>query len=201
MSRVLSSVALMGMGRWWWSGSAETPVVRVNFDDSLLLHWPSERFGVGADEQPECSYWNFSVHYDGSMCSHFVIGRAAASPITASWRAFRCAAVHESRCILSPEVGFAVPSAFIYDHALGNMITITAPQMLPIDTKNVRVRVSPPDGDGILNTRTFIFNQTVRITYVDEGRAVHTTVLHDEDAFCVQLLRAAYEQSCWDKLD
>lgn len=33
----------------------DLPVVKVNYDDSLMAHWPSEELGADADEGPECS--------------------------------------------------------------------------------------------------------------------------------------------------
>ena len=61
------------------------------------------------------------------------------------------------------------------------------------------MRVSPPDSDGITQTRTLVLNQTVRVEYLDgQSQVARQRVSSRQDeAFCVQLLRLAFEPACW----
>jgi hypothetical protein len=46
------------------------------------------------------------------------------------------------------------------------------------------------------------FNRTVRTEYLPGGsRAPVMETLTGKDAYCVQLLRAAYATACWEMLD
>ena len=105
-------------------------------------------------------------------------------------------------CILSPEIGLALPAAFLYDHASASMHMLVAPKLLPHDAESVHVRISPPDGDGVTSTRTILFNRSVEVEYLD-GKTKHLVrkTMEGNDAFCVQLLRHAFEPACWAALD
>jgi len=188
---------------------APTPVITVNTDDALLSHWPSEGLGADPDEPPECAFFNSSVLYSASLCSMFTISRAAAAPQVALERALRCSAAFGAECILSPEVGLGLPAAFLYSHAEGRVEMLIAPRLLPLDAheaednREVYVRVAPPDGDGALfATATYRFNDTIRAEYLDGAtRRMESRALRGEAAWCVQLLRDAFEPACWRKLD
>ncbi len=72
----------------------------------------------------------------------------------------------------------------------------------PQQSNQKNERVSPPDSDGITQTRTLVLNETVRVEYLDgQSKALGTGVLEREEAFCVQLLRQAFEPACWRALD
>ena len=63
--------------------------------------------------------------------------------------------------------------------------------------------MAPPDGDGKpFATATYTFNRTIYTEYLDGStRTMATRALRDEAAWCVQLLRDAFEPECWAKLD
>lgn len=203
-TRGIAGVALLSSGVWF-GGDNELPVVKVNEDDSLLSHWGSEDYGAHFDAEPECSFWNMNVSYDGGVCNHFTIGRAASTPTRARERALACAGKYGAECILSPEIGLSLPAAFLYtSHGedTGTMKMIMGPKLLQHDALQQHVRVSPPTGDGLTSTRTFIFNKTVHVEYLDgRTRAMVTTYLHDADAYCIQLLRVAFEDRCWNQIE
>jgi len=203
---------LLGSGGFW--NAYELPVVKVNDDDSLLAHWPSEEYGAPIDARPECRFWNMSVQYDASLCNHFTIGRSASTPTKARDRALACAGAHGAECILSPEIGLALPAAFVYvpngEDRVGTMHMILGPKLLPPRAdggddallQQQHVRVAPPDGDGLTDTRTFLFNKTIRLEYLDGAtRTMLTMQASTNVAYCVQLLRAAFEERCWRQLD
>lgn len=188
---------------------APTPVISVNSDDALLSHWPSEALGADPDEPPECAFFNSSVLYSASLCSTFTIARAASAPSVALERALRCSGAFGAECILSPEVGLGLPAAFLYSHAEGRVEMLIAPRLLPLSedqagkNREAYVRVAPPDADGkLFSTATYRFNYTVRTEYLDGAtRRMQTRELVGEQAYCVQLLRDAFEPACWAKLD
>lgn len=55
-------LTLLTGGSVWYTQDT-LPVVKINDDDSLLAHWPSEDYGA-SDTTPECRFWNFSVVYE-----------------------------------------------------------------------------------------------------------------------------------------
>ena len=189
----------------WFGYDGELPVVKINDDDSLMAHWPSEEYGAPPDAPPECRFWEMRVQYDADLCTHFTIGRSASTPSKARERALACAGAHGAECVLSPEIGLAIPAAFLYTahgDGIGTMRMILGPRLLPVETSQQHVRVAPPTGDGVTDTQTFVFNRTIRVEYLDGAtRSMVTTELEGPAAYCVQLLRAAFEERCWIQLD
>jgi hypothetical protein len=95
-----------------------------------------------------------------------------------------------------------MPAAFLYDYSTSSMRMLIAPKLLPLEAEQTHVRVSPPDSDGITQTRTLILNQTVAVEYLDgQTKQLHQRRLEADEAFCVQLLRLAFESACWQALD
>lgn len=192
-------------GLWFGVHDSHLPVVKINDDDSLMAHWPSEDYGAPMDMAPECRFWNMTVKYDAGLCNHFTIGRSASTPAKARDRALACAGRHGTECLLSPEIGLALPAAFLYTamgEGMGTMRMVLGPRLLDVASDQQHVRVAPPTGDGMTDTRTFLFNRTVRVEYLDGAtRSMLTTELHGEAAYCIQLLRAAFEDRCWLQLD
>ena len=73
-------------GSWFRLGGDEVLppiVIKVNDDDALLSHWPSEDLDAAIDAPPECAFWNRSVVYSQTLCSHFTISRATTAPARA----------------------------------------------------------------------------------------------------------------------
>ena len=200
MSTKLAGLATL-LGGSVWLVDLPKPVVHVNEPSSFMSAWPSEAV-AGSALPPECAFWNQSVVFSSEMCSLFVVNRAAAAYPSASARAMRCAAAFGVECVLSPEIGLAMPAAFLYDHATASMRMLIAPKLLPHESTQQHVRVSPPDSDGITQTRTHVLNETVRVEYLDgQSKGLGSGLLREEEAFCVQLLRLAFEPACWKALD
>ena len=198
-AKAASLLTLLGGGVWLLD--EPKPVVFVNEGNHLLAAWPSEAI-AGGSLPPECAFWNQSVVFSSEMCSLFVVNRAAAAYQVAATRAMRCTAAFGNECVLSPEIGLAMPAAFLYDYATSSMRMLIAPKLLPLEAEQTHVRVSPPDSDGITQTRTLILNQTVAVEYLDgQTKQLHQRRLEADEAFCVQLLRLAFESACWQALD
>lgn len=198
-AKAASLLTLIGGGVWLLD--EPKPVVYVNEGNHLLAAWPSEAIG-GGSLPPECAFWNQSVVFSSEMCSLFVVNRAAAAYQVAATRAMRCTAAFGNECVLSPEIGLAMPAAFLYEYSTSSMRMLIAPKLLPLESEQTHVRVSPPDSDGITQTRTLILNQTVAVEYLDgQTKQLHQRRLEADEAFCVQLLRLAFESACWQALD
>ncbi len=202
MSRVsAAAMALLGGGALW---NKQVPTVPVNRDDSLMAAWPSEAFGAPADMAPECSFFNFTARFEATLCTHYTLGRSSSLPARAAERAGRCAAAHGAECVLSPEIGLAIPAAFLYTSS-GRMMIVLGPKLLTTDDDEQppqHVRVAPPDGDGVTDTKTFLFNRTVHAEFLDGStRTMQTAKFEGDRAYCIQLLRAAFEPRCWSQLD
>ncbi len=150
------------------------------------------------------TFAHFAVQ--ATLCSHFAISRLSSTPTRAMERALNCAGAHATECVLSPEVGLAMPAAFVYMHDRGesSMKMLLAPRVVEtLDTAATQhVRVAPPDGDGVTDTRTFLFNRSVHVEYLDGStRLMESTRLEGNAAYCVQLLRRAFEPGCWSRID
>lgn len=198
-TKVAGLVTLLGGGLWLVDD--QRPVVHVNEPTSFMSAWPSEAV-AGSSLPPECAFWNQSVVFSDEMCSLFVVNRAAAAYHSASARAMRCAAVFGVECVLSPEIGLAMPAAFLYSHDRAAMTMVLAPKLVPHDSEQVHVRVAPPGGDGLTDTKTLHFNRTVKVEYLEGAtRQLRSETLSDDAAYCVQLLRLSFEPQCWEKLD
>lgn len=207
---VTGLVALLGGGTFFLQLPQEQlsslPVVKVNDDDSLISRWPSEELNAAIDAPPECLWWMMNETYDHRLCSHFTIGRLSSTPARALARAQVCAAREGAECVLSPEVGLGVPAAFLNDHASGHMEMVLAPRFLPLEGDRSpaaqHVRVTPPGGDGLIGTRTFVFNRSVNVEFFDGvSKVMHVRELEGAEAYCVQLLRASFATECWERLD
>ena len=82
------------------------------------------------------------------------------------------------------------------------MLTVLGPKLLQLDSEQRHVRVAPPDGDGLTDTTTLLMNHTIRVEYLDAAsRTMVTAEFSGHRAYCVQLLRVAFEPRCWEKLD
>lgn len=198
-SKAAGLLTLLGGGMWLVD--PPKPVVHVNEHHGLMSAWPSEAI-AGRELPPECSFWNLSVVFSSEMCSLFVVNRAAAAYQQAATRALRCAAAFGVECVLSPEIGLAMPAAFLYSHDRAAMTMVLAPKLVPHDSEQVHVRVAPPGGDGLTDTKTLHFNRTVKVEYLEGAtRQLRSETLSDDAAYCVQLLRLSFEPQCWEKLD
>jgi len=198
-AKAASLFTLLGGGLWLMDDPK--PVVQVNEHNNFMSTWASESL-AGSSLPPECAFWNQSVVFSDDMCSLFVVNRAAAAYQKASMRAMRCAAAYGVECMLSPEIGLAMPAAFLYDHATSSMRMLIAPKLLARESEQLHVRVSPPDSDGITQTRTLLLNETVSVEYLDgQTKSLHSGTLVQDEAFCVQMLRRAFEPACWKALD
>jgi hypothetical protein len=190
---------------------APTPPIPMSepmrIDDALLSTWTSEDLTTNSDDplDGECAFFNFSRTYASSYCDPFSISRMQSSTIRAAAdRALKCAAKHEAECVLSAEVGFAVPAAFVSDHGSeSGMLAIVAPRVLAGADGTAEenyVRVSPPGGSGF-GSHTLKFNNTLTAEFMTMNKRVETRTFTGPEAFCVQLLRVAFDASCWVELD
>lgn len=116
----------------------------------------------------------------------------------------------------------SVPAAFVYDPSGVGMRMIIAPRVLPYvkppepgstpasgsvaegqapsipEPKAVRVQ----DPEQKTNGRVVEFNNSLTVEYLPGGSRVPVSeTLVGSDAYCVQLLRAAFSEECWAQLD
>ena len=132
------------------------------------------------------------------------------SPATASKaveRAIKCAADYDTQCILSGEIGFNAPAAFLYSADQGFRVVL-APKVVPLANEGEGggeggqklVRVNDPASQS--TSMILRLNSTVAVEYVTPGsRSVVVETLTGSDAYCVQALRASVSPSCWEELD
>ena len=139
--------------------------------------------------------------YTSDLCSHFSLSRMASNSAgRAIERAVRCAAWFETECVISPEIGVSIPAAFVYDPEGKGMRMLIAPRILDPgnDTRTVRVQ-DPEEKTG---GRITELNHTIRVEYLPGGsRTPVSEALNGSDAYCVQMLRSAFVDECWQQLD
>jgi hypothetical protein len=184
------------------------PVFSVNYDKALLSRWVTEEIETYNDDPltSECNFFNFSQSYTGEFCDAFTISRMQPGTLSiAASRALKCAVAGTVECVLSPEVGFATPAAFLATHGETDAIrSVIAPRVLPneagAEVKTEFVRISQPSG-GTFSTRTIKMNTSINIEYMDDKKQIRTQVFEGNDAYCINLLRFAFETSCWNQLD
>ena len=180
-------------------------------DSGVLLPWDSEAFGSESQEplSDECSFFNFTTSYNSEFCEPFAVTRIQSSVTNAALsRATRCAAKHDLECVLSSEVGFAVPAAFVADHkSESGMRELMAPKIIGQWTGELEsshtaesfVRIYIP-GDSFLS-RTVRMNDTLLVEYMTKDRRMKQETIGPPDSFCVSLLRVAFSNACWETLD
>ena len=180
------------------------PVVPVTQSGVIFDHWAMDDKSIFSDSvvvEPNCSFWNSSVVYSSDLCSHFSLSRIATGMTTrAVDRAVKCAAWHQTDCIISPEIGLAIPAAFVYDPEHAGLRMVVAPKLIQMnsDVKTIRVSDQSAQTNGFLRQ----FNETVRVEYLPGGtRTPVTEVFNGTDAYCIQLLRVAFDEECWRALD
>jgi len=165
----------------------------------LFTDWKTDEDG---NEVNECSFWNATHYYAPRVCDVFGVSRISiSSGNKAIDRAIKCGARFEAQCILSGEIGFSSPAAFVYDSEQGFRM-ILAPRVIenetPVATKLVRLQ----DPSERAHNTLMKFNTSVTIEYINPGnRAVVVETLSGSEAYCVQTLRASVSPSCWLELD
>ena len=92
----------------------------------------------------QCSFFDGSLVYDESLCSHFSISRLYhANHAEAVRRASECAEKAEVECVLSTEIGLGFPTAFIFrgrKHASSGSAATAGPRCAECVAASVRPR-------------------------------------------------------------
>ena len=186
----------------------------------VFSEWESEHVDISTldleearkIQDDECQAFDGRIQYSNGVCSHFALGRLLTTSLheLAVRRALSCSKRwKESDCILSGEVGLSIPAAFVYSADSG-MRMITAPRVLheeavhETDKDNetyVRVthRATVNRSAGSYVVR---MNRSVMVEYTPgASKRAQREWMHASDAFCVQLLRTAFTNDCWNNLD
>ena len=186
-------------------------------DGAVFAPWAMDEDSVWSEGlyiEPNCTWWNGTVSYTSDLCSHFSLSRMASNSAgRAVERAVKCAAHYETECVISPEIGVSIPAAFIYDPEGSGMRMLIAPRIIPppkvegdtmgdgwanMDVRTVRIQ----DPEEQTSGRLAEFNYTIKVEYLPGGsRSPVSEVLNGSDAYCVQLLRSAFVEECWQQLD
>jgi len=117
-------------------------------------------------------------------------------------RALSCAAHYETDCILSPEVGLSVPAAFVYDELEG-LKMLVAPKLLDLPPEYTSmdklIEIRDPDEK---RRAQIEMRDVVNVEYLRGGaRRMTTEMFNDTSAYCIQLLRLAFDSTCWSEID
>jgi hypothetical protein len=77
---------------------------------------------------------------------------------------------------------------------------VVAPRLIEMDSEIKTIRVA--DQSGGSSGFTMQFNHSVKVEYLPGGsRTPVTEVFSENDAYCLQLLRSAFDEDCWRALD
>ena len=177
--------------------------LEITPNGGLFSDWAIDENG---NEVNECRFWNASHFYAPRTCDTFGISRISMSSGTrAIDRAIKCAASFDTQCILSGEIGFSAPAAFLYDSQHGFRMVL-APRFVDTNeyatttSETKLVRLQDPTGHG--QNTLMRFNASVVVEYIQPGsRAVVTEEMTGSDAYCIQTLRVSVSPACWIELD
>lgn len=200
-------IAVLASGsHGFWSSDAglNAPPFSIAPTGELFTDWESETSAGGAEERtPECAWWNGSFAYETHICSTFSVVRlGSAHTSKAMDRARRCAAVGNSPCVLNGEIGFAVPSLFLYDPYAVEMRMLVAPRVLKSAGAGAPVTVRMLDPEERHADKEFKFQRNVTVEYLPGGsRRVVEQAFTGLDAYCIQSLRHSISAECWASLD
>jgi hypothetical protein len=181
---------------FWGSGVEETPIsVEVSPDGMIVAPWE--------EDTTRCDWWDGSFSYSLSTCNSFAVTRLSPTTIgEAIDRANRCASEGTTDCVLAPEIGVALPAAFLYSSAEASMKMLIAPRLLPHDAQSRQRLIRLQDPFGRLPHILFEYNDSLLVEYlVAGGREVKQETLENSSAYCIQSLRRAISESCWKTLD
>jgi hypothetical protein len=193
----LATSLLFATNGFW----GDAPAPRVELDKSFLAEWLDDGSGP-----PPCAFYNGSYRYGGGLCSHLALARmSAATQQEALSRALACAAHYETDCLLSPEVGFSVPAAFVYDEDAG-LRMLVAPKLVPMPPtpeRNVTEKfIGFQDPRTDRSAAQLRLHSAVNAEYQPgTTRGLVTAVLDGSAAYCVQMLRLAFDEDCWKQID
>lgn len=211
----------------FWSSTTEVPVVSVPItaQGALFSSWsdeggPGVGTGVGTgsasgsasgsagddgDADRSCLWWKGTHYYDVDvgMCNAFSITRVASGDVAhAIERASYCAVQGATDCVLNGEIGFSIPSVFLYDQDTAEMRMLIAPRYLGHDEPGPVKTIKMQDPMGAHANQLFELNSTLKIEYLVGGaRTMGTEFLTGQAAYCVQSLRRSIAPACWDALD
>ena len=160
------------------------PVVRVNNDDGVL------------SDTEVCEVYEFDRIFESEFCSAFVTSRTSKSIFSiGETRAMKCMAEAETECVLSPEIGFGVPVAYISGNA--GVMSIIAPKIMAASNPTL-VRVSSPVDELVM--RRASLNASIEVEFLSIDKIVLRESFTGEQAFCIQLLLRIFTSSCLDLL-
>ena len=179
--------ALLLAARTGWD--VPPPVVLTRSSEFLQRDWDG------------CSYYNASHQIDGAICSHFSIGRLPSWVLESSLqRATECALEAETDCILSSEVGLAVPTAFVYDEeSEGGLLAVVAPRVMTATGPQRMALQDPSSGERLPFSTTFY--DSIHIEFLNTRGRAETRLLTGSSSMCVQLLRHSHVEACWQSLE
>lgn len=182
-----------------WGSASDIPVVSVSITPSghTFASWSHDSSGWSKDD---CNWWNGTFYYDPGVCSTFAVTRLASGDVSrAIERASFCALAGSTECVLNGEIGFAVPSAFIYDADSADMKMVIAPRILE-QSEPRTIRLQDPFESR--PNQIFSFNSTLNVEFLKGGpRSMATETLVGSDAYCIQALRSSIAPVCWESLD
>jgi len=159
------------------------PTSRVNSDNGIL-----------SDNDTECDPYTFDRIFESDFCSAFVTSRTSRSIFSiAETRASNCASLAQTECVLSPEIGLAVPAVYVVSRDTNAIKSIIAPKILD-SWSPATVRVSSPMDE--LMMRRASLNETVFIEFLTIDKTIARETVYGDDAFCVQLLLRVFDEKC-----
>jgi len=160
------------------------PVVKLNDDDGVL------------SDTEVCEVYEFDRIFESDFCSAFVTSRTSKSIFSiGETRAMKCMSEAQTECVLSPEIGFGVPVAYISGNA--GVMSIIAPKIMAASNPTL-VRVSSPVDELVM--RRASLNASIEVEFLSIDKIVIRESFTGEQAFCIQLLLRIFTSSCLDHL-
>ena len=171
---------------------------------------------VGEACHPECLWWSPPIgNATTTYCEPWFIRRGLTGDGVrqALEVAMRCAQRSHEACVLSHEVGYTLPAAFVWDSSKAQMRSFVLPRLYALDNATQRrVALFAPGTrsqtgahhgiswwDQVGASTILLMNETLDIEYFDVHEKTHRReAIEHEAAFCVQLLRQTLPDDCLD---
>ena len=183
----MCAIALLsGQGAHAWSELDEDAVLADSEDDN---------------DRVACDWWDGRERAHPSGCSTLAASRISHVEVErARARALACAMDAGVECVLSTELGVDVPSAFLYTEEDVGMQMIIAPRVLHRSDATQRIEMRDPRTNAPVTWLDMATNVTVEYL-IGGSRSLRTSTLQGDEARCIQALRFAIADDCWNALD
>ena len=179
---------------------SDLPTITASESGTFLTPWTGRDYTNGS----ACLPYNGTVRYKDGICSETMPRIKDSIFEDAMLRSNTCSRMWKSSCILSVEIGLALPAVFLHTPQKGFHMVL-----YPEDTEQTvnntiikKIYIKDP----VTNTRihspnNYFFAPNKRLVrYIDVNtKDYEEELLEEENSFCISLLYRSFDDECWKK--